>query len=99
MLVAASFAAEPATPQSTFKWKLPPGFPPPLVPADNLMSDAKVALGCRLFFEPRLSRTGTVACATCHEPQRAFTDGRATAIGATGDRVRRGSMSLATVAC
>jgi cytochrome c peroxidase len=98
MLVAAGFAAEPATSQSTFKWKLPPGFPPPLVPADNPMSDAKVALGCRLFFEPRLSRTGTVACATCHEPQRAFTDGRATAIGATGDRVRRGSMSLANVA-
>jgi cytochrome c peroxidase len=99
LFVSAVLAAESpsqATPQYT--WKLPPGFPPPLVPADNPMSDAKVALGCRLFFEPRLSRTGTYACATCHEPQLAFTDGRATAVGATGAAVRRASMSLANVA-
>jgi len=92
-------AADAASPAGAkYRWQLPPGFPPPLVPADNPMSDAKVALGCRLFFEPRLSRTGTYACATCHEPRLAFTDGRATAVGATGERVRRGSMSLANVA-
>ena len=62
------------------------------------MSDAKVALGCRLFFEPKLSRTGAYSCASCHEPQLAFTDGRAKALGATGDQVRRGAMSLANVA-
>jgi cytochrome c peroxidase len=99
MLVsAAALAAESAAPNAAYAWKLPPGFPPPRVPADNPMSEAKVALGCRLFFESRLSRTGTVSCATCHEPQLAFTDGRPMAIGATGDRVRRGSMSLANVA-
>ena len=92
-------AAEPAAPAApAYQWRLPPGFPPPRVPLDNPMSEAKVALGCRLFFEPRLSRTVTYSCATCHEPRWAFTDGRAGALGATGERVRRGAMSLANVA-
>src|SRR5262245_39131772 len=42
---------------------------------------AQVALGQKLFFEPRLSGDGTVACATCHDPARAFTDGRPLSIG------------------
>jgi cytochrome c peroxidase len=68
------------------------------VPADNPMSDAKVALGRRLFFEPRLSVTHTYSCASCHDPARAFTDGRAIARGATGQPTANGAMSLANVA-
>ncbi|HMA74823.1 MAG TPA: cytochrome c peroxidase [Xanthobacteraceae bacterium] len=45
---------------------------------------AQVALGQKLFFEPRLSGDGTVACATCHDPARAFTDGRPLSIGIHG---------------
>lgn len=46
-----------------------------------------VALGKQLFFDPRLSRNGKVACATCHQPDKAFTDGKpvATAL-ASGTR-------------
>src|SRR4051812_28189420 len=62
------------------------------------MSDAKVALGRRLFFEPRLSVTGQYSCATCHEPSRAFTDGRKVAIGATGQATPTNAMSLTNVA-
>lgn len=62
------------------------------------MSDAKVALGCRLFFETRLSATHTYACASCHRPELAFTDGRALAIGAKGDSMHRGAMTLTNVA-
>ena len=62
------------------------------------MSDAKVALGKRLFHETRLSSTGTYACASCHRVELAFTDGRAHAVGATGEAVRRAAMSLANVA-
>src|SRR5438874_10042745 len=40
-----------------------------------------IALGERLFFEPRLSGTGSVLCATCHVPFRAFQDARARAFG------------------
>jgi cytochrome c peroxidase len=91
-------AADAVSPALPYAWQLPPGFPPPVVPADNPMSAVKVQLGCRLFFETRLSRTGSYSCATCHEPALAFTDGRALAVGATGETVRRGSMSLANVA-
>jgi len=62
------------------------------------MSAEKVVLGRRLFFETRLSSTGHYACASCHRPELAFTDGRARALGATGESVRRGAMSLTNVA-
>jgi hypothetical protein len=39
--------------------------------------------GGRLFFEPRLSVTGRYSCASCHEPEQAYTDGRALAVGTT----------------
>jgi cytochrome c peroxidase len=53
-------------------------------PADNPLTPAKIALGRRLFNDRRLSRDGSVACATCHNPSRAFTDGRPTARGIGG---------------
>jgi cytochrome c peroxidase len=67
-----------------YRWELPRGFPEPAVPADNPMSAAKVALGARLFADPRLSVTGRYSCASCHDPGRAFTDGLARSRGATG---------------
>jgi cytochrome c peroxidase len=81
-----------------YEWRLPPGFPRPVVPTDNPMSFAKVELGRRLFHETRLSSTGRYACASCHRPELAFTDGRAHALGATGESVKHAAMSLANVA-
>lgn len=44
--------------------------------------DADLAeLGRSLFFDARLSRNGAVSCATCHQPERSFTDGLPTAVG------------------
>src|SRR5262245_6919214 len=54
------------------------------IPPDNPENPAKIALGERLFFDGRLSADGTVACSTCHDPARAFTDGRPTSIGIEG---------------
>lgn len=48
------------------------------IPADNPQTPEKIALGEKLFFDGRLSADGTVACSTCHDPARAFTDGRPT---------------------
>jgi cytochrome c peroxidase len=62
------------------------------------MSEHKVALGCRLFFETRLSVTRTYSCASCHRPELAFTDGRPLAIGSKGDTLHRGAMTLTNVA-
>lgn len=77
--------------------QLPPGFPRPRIPADNPLSAAKIELGRSLFFDRRLSANGTQSCGSCHEPARAFTDGRGQAIGSTGQSHPRGSMSLANV--
>jgi cytochrome c peroxidase len=82
----------------SYSWTLPRGLPVPIVPDDNPMSDAKVALGRRLFYDRRLSGNGTFSCGSCHEQRKAFTDGRATAVGATGGRHPRSAMSLANVA-
>jgi cytochrome c peroxidase len=62
------------------------------------MSAAKVALGERLFGDGRLSLTGAYSCASCHDPTRAFTDGRTTAVGATGERHTRNTPTLINVA-
>jgi len=54
------------------------------IPSDNRQTPEKIALGQKLFFDGRLSADGTVACSTCHDPARAFTDGRSTSIGIQG---------------
>ncbi len=54
------------------------------VPEDNPLRAETVALGRKLFFEKRLSRDGTIACATCHDPERAFTDREPRAKGVDG---------------
>jgi Di-haem cytochrome c peroxidase len=48
------------------------------------LGPSRDALGQKLFFEPRLSGDGTVACATCRDPARAFTDGRPLSVGIHG---------------
>ena len=81
-----------------YEWTLPPGFPYPNVPADNRMTQEKVDLGRRLFYDHRLSLNQSQSCATCHQQRRAFTDGRARGLGSTGQFHPRGPMSLVNVA-
>ncbi|HEY0709129.1 MAG TPA: MbnH family di-heme enzyme [Polyangia bacterium] len=81
-----------------YAWVLPKGFPVPVVPADNPMSAAKVELGRHLFYDQRLSLNQTQSCASCHKQAKAFTDGRKTGLGSTGEHHTRGSMSLANIA-
>jgi len=56
--------------------KLPLGLAPQRfqIPADNPLSEAKIELGQLLFFDSRLSADNSVACATCHSPEIAFSD-------------------------
>lgn len=59
-------------------------WPPPAArDASNRASGSAdaIALGEALFFDPGLSRDGTVSCATCHVPERGWSDGRPTAVG------------------
>ncbi len=93
-------AASSGAPSTSGGWQgvLPAGFPQPRVPASNPMSAAKVAVGRRLFYDPRLSGNGTQSCGSCHRQDLAFTDGRAQAIGSTGQVHPRNAQSLVNVA-
>ncbi len=96
--VGTASVVEDAAPVDAYEWQLPAGLPVPVVPADNPMSEAKVELGRRLFYDTRLSGNQTFACASCHQPELSFTDGKPRAVGATGEVHPRASMSLANVA-
>jgi cytochrome c peroxidase len=60
-------------------------------------STALVALGQQLFADQVLSSDGKVACATCHQPERAYTDGRPHAVGVNGRTGTRNAPSLVDV--
>jgi len=49
-----------------------PALPP--IPADNSMTKEKIQLGKKLFFEPRISSSGVISCATCHNPALGWAD-------------------------
>src|SRR3989454_2748859 len=64
------------------------------IPPDNPQTPEKIALGQRLFFDGRLSADGSVACSTCHDPARAFTDGRPASIGINGRLGQRNAPTI-----
>jgi cytochrome c peroxidase len=77
----------------------PLGLPPIPVPADNPLTEAKVRLGRKLFFDRRLSLNHTMSCAMCHIPDQGFTSNElATAVGIEGRTVRRNSPTIYNVA-
>ena len=47
-----------------------------LVPIDNPITQSKVLLGKRLFYDKRLSKDESISCATCHDPAQGFSNGR-----------------------
>jgi cytochrome c peroxidase len=67
------------------------------VPPDNPLTVEAVELGRRLFYDPRLSASGEISCATCHVQALAFTDGKTTAVGASGVPLAFNSMTLANL--
>src|SRR5713101_6014522 len=73
-----------AQPKSPRQIGLPDGAALAAIPPDNPQTPEKIALGQKLFFDGRLSADGTVACSTCHDPARAFTDWRPASIGIKG---------------
>ena len=64
------------------------------VPEDNPITQEKIALGRQLFFDRRLSRDGSIACATCHNPNRAFSTPLSVSRGVGGRRGRRNAPAL-----
>jgi len=98
LALAAVASASEFSPEEIRKILLHGPWPPPLrADPGNRVSGrpAAIELGERLFFEPRLSGTGSVLCATCHVPFRGFHDARSRAFGL--EQVERTTPSLLNV--
>ena len=63
-------------------------------PDDNPLTEEKIALGRKLFFDKRLSDDNSISCADCHRPELAFTDGRARSPGFHDSLSQRNSPTL-----
>ena len=76
------------------RWRLP------VVPfpIGNEPTPQRVELGERLFFETRLSRTGTMSCASCHDPEKGWADGLPTARGFAGKVLPRATPTIVNAA-
>jgi cytochrome c peroxidase len=87
-------------PTETARWSVRSSLGLPSVPiaVDRPFTPGLVELGRSLFFDPVLSSTGTVSCASCHKPERFFSNGEATGEGVHGRRTRRNVPSLLNVA-
>lgn len=66
----------------------------PPIPADNPMSAAKIELGKQLYFDPRLSKSGTVSCNSCHNVMLGGDDNRPTSMGHDGKQGGRSSPTV-----
>ena len=69
-----------------------------LPPVRDGFTPQQIDLGRLLFFDPLLSRDGSVACSSCHDPALGFSDGRARSVGVQGTPVQRSAPSLWNVA-
>ena len=95
VLASAWTAADDPVPTGPYTLQYPASFGGRFtIPADNPTTQEGVYLGRMLFYEPRLSSTKTISCASCHQQSRAFTDGQTLSVGVTGKLTQRNSMSL-----
>jgi cytochrome c peroxidase len=85
-----SVVLEPGHP-SLKKWLLPEK---PPAPDDNQPSLERIALGKKLFFDPRLSRDGNQSCGTCHNPSFGWAEPIAKSLGFQNKMMARNSQSL-----
>ncbi len=83
-----SLWAEP----TVLAWEVLPAQPP--IPANNLMSPAKIELGKKLFFDSRLSKTGQVSCNSCHNVMGSGTDNKPVSNGVSGLKGGRNSPTV-----
>ena len=70
----------------------------PIIPTNNPLTEEGIALGKKLFFDKILSGDETQSCATCHEPQKAFTDNLQFSAGIDGNLGTRNAMPLFNLA-
>jgi len=98
LLLVITACSEQKVAPKPYQWPIVEGFPKPQVPADNPMSDAKVALGRVIFYDKNLSFNQQQSCSSCHHQQYAFGENIAQSIGSTGQQHRRNSPALVNIA-
>jgi cytochrome c peroxidase len=92
---AAANTAQSSRTLTRAQWRLKyvrPASPP--FPADNLYSKDRELLGKTLFFDPRLSQSGSIACANCHNPGFSWGDGLAKGVGTGMKQLGRRSPTI-----
>ena len=101
LLIGACHQSEEALPMVTTMpdlMEIPSGFPAIEFPDDNSFTKARWDLGKKLFFDPVMSIDSSLSCASCHQPNLAFSDDQAFSIGVDEQLGTRNSPSLANVA-
>jgi len=88
----------PDDPRTRELLRVPDHFETPAIPEFNPVSVEKLELGRHLFHDRRLSGNQTQSCADCHLQAQAFTDGKLTPTGSTGDHLVRNSPGIINVA-
>ena len=83
------------TAQEAAEWHLADKIP---MPKDNESTPERAELGKALFFDPRLSGSQTMSCASCHQPTLGWADGHKTAVLLTGEVLGRASPTMLNLA-
>lgn len=74
------------------------GLPVPVLPQDNVLTVAGIALGRHLFYETQLSKDNSMSCASCHIQEQAFSDNNRFSIGVEGLPGKRQAMAVFNMA-
>ena len=82
----------------TYVLDIPEGFPTPYIPEENILTNERIALGKKLFYDPNLSVDKSISCGSCHKQEFAFADNQSNSPGVYGRRGNRNSMSLSNMA-
>lgn len=101
LLVGCSVASSPSTPQGGMPGsaiEIPDGFPAFTAPEDNVPTAPRIALGRRLFYDTRLSRTNDISCSSCHVQEHAFADPNRVSAGVDGSMGTRNAPALVNLA-
>jgi cytochrome c peroxidase len=81
LFISSVFSVTSVASEDLSKWIMPKKVPSP---TDNKTTKVRVELGKLLYFDARLSKSGQVSCATCHNPEKGWSDAQVKAVGVYG---------------
>ena len=80
-----------------YQQNIPNWFPEMEIPAENQLTQARINLGRKLFYEPLLSSDSSVSCSTCHQQEKAFTEDVPISLGVNQAIGLRNAPTLANI--